>query len=116
MEPIKKKRQPKTHDARGRVLELRLNTGVVVVDMINDGMSKLEGSERSLTGLARVIGYTYPNIWHVYNEYRKLPIQPFVNLCQMLGITDMDDVMRIFNEQKTPKNYVPGKSRAKPKP
>jgi len=115
MEPIKKKRLPKTHDAKGRPVELRLNTGVAVVDMLNDGLTKLQGSDRSLSGLARVIGYNYPNIWHVYNEYRKLPIMPFTKLCEFLGITDLTEVMRLFAEQKTPKNYVPGKSRAKTK-
>jgi dihydrodipicolinate synthase/N-acetylneuraminate lyase len=65
--------------------------------MINKAM----GSDERLVELAEKIDYRYQHLWAVYKSYRKLPLEPMINLCKLLGI-DEGKAARLYLEQPEP--------------
>jgi hypothetical protein len=81
----------------GRKFERLPDSTSSLVKMINKAM----GLDERLVELAEKIDYRYQHLWAVYKGYRKLPLEPMINLCKVLNI-DEGKAARLYLEQPEP--------------
>ena len=101
MIPKPAKRRTRRNDNKGRPFLPYYNTGIQIVNLINQAMEKTD--KKTLKSVAEQIGYNPQNIWHVYNQYRKMPAEFIANLCDFLEMNlDVQAVMKIWRDQPKP--------------